>query len=440
MQNLTYFNKPPESWTIHGYYQFRKLQSDFSSIFRKENSWLNDNLRTIEKNLENKFSYQQIKQAKKLLRALKVSALASQLGRTPFGCSVDDPLARCDGTTTRWAPSSCLTDDPLARRGRVQMSDPNVSTFWKEINHVRELNNVRAEGMLKAARATTDGVLNSTQLDSSSEYIPTDESDESDAILTERKKSKKGKSNESLSSSLCQLCTQSITTDNKNNNMNESIYTEIRESGSNIYVNQQQSSQHEVDPLSVSDNSEMNSSSVSANSEMNPLSVSTNNEMNPPETCKEDGENDMELDLQEPSVVHIVENNLEGLDWNVVMQKVETYRNHLKKTRYAFDPTLNLLSDVFSQMSSALPKTRFCIPQLTKEEAKFIDKLLNAEDIDDIPTVTEEEKALRKLFSRILDSITMFRKNDLPEVEHTFRNIVPLLDATIGKDSHFWLK
>lgn len=34
----------------------------------------------------------------------------------------------------------------------------------------------------------------------------------------------------------------------------------------------------------------------------------------------------------------------------------------------------------------------------------------------------------------------MIRKNDLPEVEHTFRNVVPLLDATIGKDGYFWVK
>ncbi|CAJ0645394.1 1758_t:CDS:2, partial [Entrophospora sp. SA101] len=34
----------------------------------------------------------------------------------------------------------------------------------------------------------------------------------------------------------------------------------------------------------------------------------------------------------------------------------------------------------------------------------------------------------------------MIRKNDLSEVEHTFRNIVPLLDAMIGKDCYFWAK
>ncbi|CAB4427524.1 unnamed protein product [Rhizophagus irregularis] len=69
--NLAYFNAPPESWTIHGYYKFRKLQSDFSGVFRKENSWLNDNLKTIINNLESKFSHQKVKRAQELLHILK---------------------------------------------------------------------------------------------------------------------------------------------------------------------------------------------------------------------------------------------------------------------------------------------------------------------------------------------------------------------------------
>jgi len=38
-----------------------------------------------------------------------------------------------------------------------------------------------------------------------------------------------------------------------------------------------------------------------------------------------------------------------------------------------------------------------------------------------------------------LDSVyvTMIRKNDLPEVEQMFHNIVPLLDAIIGNDGYF---
>ncbi|RHZ51909.1 hypothetical protein Glove_468g4 [Diversispora epigaea] len=109
----------------------------------------------------------------------------------------------------------------------------------------------------------------------------------------------------------------------------------------------------------------------------------------------------MELDLQKPSVVCIIKDNTEGLDWYTVMQKVEAY---------------------------------------PEEEAKFIDKLLEAEDVNNVLAVTREEKTFRKLFSCILDSITMIRKNDLPEVEHTFRNVVPLLDAMIVKNGYFWIK
>jgi hypothetical protein len=39
-------------------------------------------------------------------------------------------------------------------------------------------------------------------------------------------------------------------------------------------------------------------------------------------------------------------------------------------------PTSKVLSDVFPQMLSVLPKMCFCIPKLTEEEAKFIDELL----------------------------------------------------------------
>ncbi|GET66404.1 hypothetical protein GLOIN_2v1033089 [Rhizophagus irregularis DAOM 181602=DAOM 197198] len=178
--NLAYFNAPPESWTIHGYYKFRKLQSDFSGVFRKENSWLNDNLKTIINNLESKFSHQKVKRAQELLHILK-----------------------------------------------NQMSDANVAVFWKEVDHERELNIVRNEGRLQSVKVTTDGVLNairttneihqhnllsllpagyspkiglnsdeqntksdfsseytpSTLLDSSSEYTPSDESGEDDVIL-----------------------------------------------------------------------------------------------------------------------------------------------------------------------------------------------------------------------------------------------------------------
>ena len=83
---------------------------------------------------------------------------------------------------------------------------------------------------------------------------------------------------------------------------------------SNNHIDQQQSSQHEVDPPGLSTNDEMD-----------------------PETYEEIGENEMDLNLQEPSIVRIAKSNSEGLEWDDVMQKVEAYRKQLKKTKYAFE-------------------------------------------------------------------------------------------------------
>ena len=91
---------------------------------------------------------------------------------------------------------------------------------------------------------------------------------------------------------------------------------QTQETGSNSCIDQQQSSQFEVDPLSIS--------------------ISTNDEMDL-ETCEEVGENEIDLDLQEPSIVCIAESNSEGLKWDDVMRKVEAYRKQLKKTKYAFE-------------------------------------------------------------------------------------------------------
>ena len=87
-----------------------------------------------------------------------------------------------------------------------------------------------------------------------------------------------------------------------------------QEIGSNNHIDQRQSSQHEVDPPGLSTNDEMDL-----------------------ETCEEVGENEMDLDLQEPSIVCIAESNSEGLEWDDVMRKVEAYRKQLKKTKYAFE-------------------------------------------------------------------------------------------------------
>ncbi|CAG8507834.1 13431_t:CDS:2 [Funneliformis caledonium] len=57
-----------------------------------------------------------------------------------------------------------------------------------------------------------------------------------------------------------------------------------------------------------------------------------------------------------------------------------------------YSPTSKLLFDVFSQMLSALLKMCFCVPKLTEKEAKFIDELLKAKDVDDVLVIAEVEK------------------------------------------------
>ncbi|PKK65444.1 hypothetical protein RhiirC2_808957 [Rhizophagus irregularis] len=163
-----------------------------------------------------------------------------------------------------------------------------------------------------------------------------------------------------------------------------------------------------------------------------------------------------EDDLYEPSVIRINEDSSEEtFNWNTIKEKVDTYRKQLKKGKYAVDtlyyflidysgfhgPTSNLLSGYFPKMLNALPKNmRFCVSTLSEEETKFFDLLLRTEDIADVKTVTEEEKILKRLANNIFDAITMHGKDDLSEFEHTSRNIIPLLDATIRKDNHYRVK
>ncbi|CAG8730096.1 7871_t:CDS:2, partial [Acaulospora morrowiae] len=263
--NLTYFNAPPESWSIYGYYKFRKQQRDFRGIFRNENSWLKKSLNVIKENSEKKYS---IKQAEHLLAALLTTFLARCGGinlEHLSSCSVDGPfssVSESKPTTRQSTFLAALLTIFLARRGRLhlllnQMSDPDVAVFWKDIDHERELDTARNEGRLQLARATTDGVvdainatneihrqnllsllpvgysptvdlklgdhatrLNSSseytptaQLDSSSEYIPSNGSEEDELEFTPvgRKKSKKAKLKSNESSFSLQFSGQSPT-------------------------------------------------------------------------------------------------------------------------------------------------------------------------------------------------------------------------------------
>ncbi|RUS15611.1 hypothetical protein BC937DRAFT_92237 [Endogone sp. FLAS-F59071] len=50
MASTTYFDSPPDFWTIVDYYRFRKQQSGFSGLLDKESGWLKRNLEEIVKN------------------------------------------------------------------------------------------------------------------------------------------------------------------------------------------------------------------------------------------------------------------------------------------------------------------------------------------------------------------------------------------------------
>lgn len=77
MLNLpfAYFDGPLDRWTICGYYQFRSQQTDFSGVFRKENSLLKKNLEAIVRNSDGGFSVRHIERAQGMLNTLKVGGL-----------------------------------------------------------------------------------------------------------------------------------------------------------------------------------------------------------------------------------------------------------------------------------------------------------------------------------------------------------------------------
>ncbi|CAG8574032.1 3157_t:CDS:2 [Paraglomus occultum] len=54
---------------------------------------------------------------------------------------------------------------------------------------------------------------------------------------------------------------------------------------------------------------------------------------------------------------------------------------------------------------------------------------------DDTPVKTEKERNIKELVTSIFMSITKPEKDNLSETEHTTRNVMPLLDATVGLDT-----
>ena len=53
--------------------------------------------------------------------------------------------------------------------------------------------------------------------------------------------------------------------------------------------------------------------------------VNINDKIDHSKTCKIIRKNEMDLNLQALSVIHIVENNSKDLEWNNVLQKINAY-------------------------------------------------------------------------------------------------------------------
>ncbi|RUS14361.1 hypothetical protein BC937DRAFT_93933 [Endogone sp. FLAS-F59071] len=74
------------------------------------------------------------------------------------------------------------------------------------------------------------------------------------------------------------------------------------------------------------------------------------------------------------------------------------------------------------------------LPVLSEEKETLFNQLLAAKRPSDVSAKTDEEYYIRDLVVSISKAVTMPGKDDISEMEHTMRNIVPFLDATIGCD------
>ncbi|CAI2195091.1 64_t:CDS:2, partial [Funneliformis geosporum] len=93
-----------------------------------------------------------------------------------------------------------------------------------------------------------------------------------------------------------------------------------------------------------------------------------------------------------------------------------------------------------SSMRRSLPNVCFNLPILSAEQDKFFDKLFAAEDIQDVRASTSEQRTAKKLVDRINDSINCPNKDDISEYEHTMRNVIPFIDASIRDEPDYVIR
>ncbi|CAG8620122.1 11517_t:CDS:2, partial [Paraglomus brasilianum] len=154
--------------------------------------------------------------------------------------------------------------------------------------------------------------------------------------------------------------------------------------------------------------------------------------------------------LQEPDVSKFSSTQLmTSKNWKKVMGKVECYRQMLAKKHCLHDPlyyyivdhsgqhgpTMSLLHKYLPAMRGSLAKeARFTLPTMSDGQAHLFNQLFVAKHPDDISVKTDEERRIRDLVTSIVKAISMPGKDNIGKMEHTMRNVVPFLDATIGCD------
>ncbi|RUS30222.1 hypothetical protein BC938DRAFT_479701 [Jimgerdemannia flammicorona] len=188
--------------------------------------------------------------------------------------------------------------------------------------------------------------------------------------------------------------------------------------------------------------------------EQNPLSSAEPSERGPKKDCFIFGETHVdEVDIDvlneaRASQLLAVRPMTDG-DWATAMGKIEEYRRKLAKERYLYDPLYYFLVDHSGQhgpttamLADYLPAMRLAMPQemnsllpvLSEEKETLLSQLLAAKRASDVSVRTDEEYYIRDLVVSIFKAVTMPGKDNISEMEHTMRNVVPFLDAAIGCD------
>ncbi|RIA94601.1 hypothetical protein C1645_817763 [Glomus cerebriforme] len=83
----------------------------------------------------------------------------------------------------------------------------------------------------------------------------------------------------------------------------------------------------------------------------------------------------------------------------------------------------------------------FCTCKLENRRSKGgANRWEHAEDLQDVRARTPDQRTAKKLVDRINDSINCSNKDDIPEYEHTMRNVIPFIDASIRDVSDYVIR